>query len=270
MSGDDRPKSDILIELAEAKIAAHEASENLHYDADDLSRQHRDPSSKAKGLSRRYKSDPTIENYVRLRRKNPDVLINIAISEGMEWVHKNTEVLKDRGIPPQTLIGALDADPACISEVSLRLLELLVERRKLEASGETQVQSRGLAIRDSLVNYLIKIMLDALDWNDELYIPRDLLVLMRHQLGPSDSVEVRSLKVVQEREDASWLAAQLRYIGEEGSLRDVAEVMDVHPSSVSRWFNETETFERCVDEKLTLLKSDLMRGVRERLDSQKS
>ena len=128
-------------------------------------------------LSRAYKNNPTIENYISLRRTNPNTEIEVAFTNGLDWLFANSEVLRENGIDPQWFASALDANEEAISKLSLHLLEKIVERSRLEKSGETHVMSRGIGISDSLVNYLTAVMLDALSWNDELYMPRDLLVL---------------------------------------------------------------------------------------------
>src|SRR5262245_13852451 len=134
-----------------------------------------------RALSRSYKSNPTIENYVTLRRKFPEETIEIAVTGGLDWVYEHA--LKQFGISAELVVSVLDADQDAISELSLQLLERIIERRRVESSGKTHVVSRKLAIGDQLVNFLINMMLDSLDWNDHLCIPRDLIVLIRHQTG---------------------------------------------------------------------------------------
>ena len=134
-------------------------------------------------LSKAFKRDPTIENYVRLRRENPDEVIEIAVSSGLEWLFSNEELLKSNGIPPLLVGGILDADHACISELSLLLLEKIIEKKGLSARGETHLVGRGNAISESLIDHLICMMLDSLEWTDDLRLDRDLIVLIRERLG---------------------------------------------------------------------------------------
>lgn len=250
----------------EEEAKANRTSANLSYDRYELSRQHSGVTGDFNKLSKAYKSDPTIENYVRLRRANPEVLIEIATSWSIDWLFANEDILKRFGINPQTMAGALDADPACISEISLQLMERLIEREAMVSAGETQVQSRGRAIGDSLVNYLIAMMLDSLDWNDEMHIPRDLMVLIKHQIRADVSAESKAMEVHTNRFNAGWIAAQLRYMGQPGSIRQVAKIMNLNPSSVARWFTEDEPFEAELERQLAVLHSDLMADFRKKLD----
>ena len=50
-------------------------------------------------LSKAFKRDPTIENYVRLRRQFPNEKIEIAISGALEWLWGNEETLAAHNIP---------------------------------------------------------------------------------------------------------------------------------------------------------------------------
>ena len=116
------------------------------------------------------------------------------------------------------------------------LLENLIKREKLEKVGRTHVQSIDGIISDSLISYLISMMLDALDWNDELYIPRDLIVLIKHQFSADISFEIKKQDVADKRSFAIFSAARIRAMGQKCSMRDIAKVMNVSPSTVSRWF----------------------------------
>jgi hypothetical protein len=196
-------------------------------------------------LSCHYQENPTIENYVKLRRANPETVEAVKITSGYDWLFANSQCLRDMGIEPGTFESMLWADEAALSEVSLRLLELIIERRELSADGVTHAVGRGEAISDSLVNYIISIMLDALDWTGDMTLPRDLLVLVRHQIGGDKSKHEHTPRQRHERHRAISIAVQLRARGEKGSVRQVAKVLQVEPSTVSRWF-EDQPFEDAV------------------------
>lgn len=228
-----------------------------------LSPQHNGVTGSFSDLSKVYKANPTPEHYLGLRRGNPGKLVEIATSWSMEWLFTNQDRLEEIGIRPIDVVGALDADEASASRVSLRLLELIVERRAREAAGETHLVGRGEAISDSLVNYLIAMMLDALDWNDQMVISRDLIVLIKHQLGAEVSIEAKSQEVEHRRKTATWGAARLRVQGEPGSIRQVASMMGVSPSTVMRWFGE-DSFEEEVESVRKILESDDFRKMQDR------
>ncbi len=189
---------------------------------------------------------------MELRRANPGKLIEVSTSWGLDWVMSNDERLQALGIDTKDVVGCLDADEASASRLSLRLIELIVERHARENAGETHLIGRGEAISDSLINYLIAMMLDALDWNDNMTISRDLIVLIKHQLGAEVSSEAKAQEVKHRRSIAIWGAAELRLQGEASSLRKVASMMRVSPSTVLRWFAETS-----LDEEVEKIRSFL-------------
>ena len=134
-----------------------------------------------------------------------------------------------------------------ISELSLRLLELIIERKNAIMSGKTHLVSRKLAIGDELVAFLINLMLDALDWNDELFIPRDLIVLIRHQTGGGTTGWDKR----QELQDWRWksiqVALQLISNGKTPTIRAIAKDLGVNATTVMRWFPEGELAKTLAD-----------------------
>jgi hypothetical protein len=208
------------------------------YTSFSLSAQHNSEAGGFSELSKAFKGNPTLEHYLKLRRQNPGKLIEVATNWSLDWVFANEERLRDLDIEPEDVVGSLDADEASASRVSLRLIELLVERRAREALGETHLVGRGEAVSDSFINYLIAMMLDALDWNDQMIIPRDLIVLIKHQLRADVSVEARDMQVRHNRHTAVSLGAHLMKRGEPVSLGIVAKIMKVERSTVMRWFKD--------------------------------
>jgi hypothetical protein len=188
-------------------------------------------------LSLAYKGNPTIDNYLKLRRENPSIEIEIAITNGLEWLFANEGLLRENGIEPQWFASSLDANAEAISKLSLHLLGKLNDRSLLEKDGETQIISRGKGISDSLVNYLAAVMLDALSWNDDLEIPRDLIVLLRHQLfGSGEPAQLKQLQSKQLEDNIGMIGAQLLEYGKEPSTREIAKLLGINASTVSRIF----------------------------------
>lgn len=188
-------------------------------------------------LTRAFKDNPTIENYVLLRRKNPEKIIKIAISSGKEWLAANIEMLENIGIPPLIVLEMLETKKAAVSELSLLLMEKLIERDRKEKSGEAHLVSRGVAISDSLVNYLISMMLDVCEWKGDLEIPRDLIVLIRHQIGGElSSDQEKRLKTKLLKDQAALYGGQMIGLERKPSVRAVARSLEVNPSTISRLF----------------------------------
>lgn len=194
------------------------------------------------GLSKDFKEDPSIEHYVRLRREHPDERIEIAISGGLEWLFANQEELEALRIPPDVVAGALDADAESISELSLLLLERIVERNAAQRAGATHLVSRGKAISDTLVNYLINLMLDSLEWTDVMQLHRDLIVLIRHQTGGGVCEWDREEKLRELRREATATALKMACEGKEPSYRSIGKALGVNATTVMRWFDDAADF----------------------------
>ena len=186
--------------------------------------------------SQAYYQDPTVENYLKLRRDNPDAEIQ---------VHTNGDELRLPGIrdellkydvDPEIFIRIFEANQETISFYSLFFLEKIEEARKATARGETQLIRRGLAVPDKLVDYFIKCALDAASMSGTLQINRDLIVLIKEQLGG----QVSEYERVAETKGLKWLvtfvAARTMAQGKEPSIREIAKLLEYTPSTVWRWF----------------------------------
>lgn len=191
-------------------------------------------------ITKEYKADSTIENYVRLRRRNPEAEIEVSTIGGFELMFYMREELAKYGIDPELLGGILDADQDAISEMALRLMEKIIEAREIAADGETHLIRRGLAIPEKLIDWMICCSLDALSWNDNLMIPRDLIVLMREQLGGSNLHYEKEGEIRQKKQNAGLIAGQLMARGVNPTFKIIGEALGVAPSTVKRWFGPGE------------------------------
>lgn len=253
---------DELEKLIDTQIEQKRSALGVDYDHIALSQQHNIETGEFSDLTKQYQDNTSLESYIELRRANPDKLIEVSTSWSLDWLLANESTVRANGIDPDLVAGALDADAGYISELSLCIMERLVEREALVRAGKTQVQSRGEGINDSLVNYLISMMLDALDRYDELYIPRDLIVLIKHMLGADRSFEAKAMEAHSRRTSAIWTAAQMEEDGQPCSMRTISTLFEVSPSTVSRWFPNGE-FEEEVARVRGILRSDFMRQDRE-------
>ena len=194
----------------------------------------RDEEGNFNASSKAYKENPSIENYVKLRRLNPEGEIEVTVVEAN--LDAMLPELKKYGIDAPLFAGLFDGDPDSISEVSLLLMERLAERKELSKTGETHLIRRGLAIPDKLVNYLIALMLDGLSWNDWLYIPRDLIVLIRERLGDCVHAYRKETELYERPTEVLGAIAKLFNDGVPPTISLVAKELGYPPSTVMRWF----------------------------------
>jgi hypothetical protein len=188
-------------------------------------------------IARSYIDDPTIENYVRLRRKYPGMHLDVATDPGIEFVFEQGKELEAAyGIRTKAVLGALDGDPKAHGDLALRLLELLLERREMKRKGETHLVRRNRGISDTLVNDLIGLSLDSLAWNGNTAISPDLIVLIKHQLGARFSEYEAKEEKQRKKFDAVRFAVQLALEGKVPSYRKIARIMGVEATTVMRWF----------------------------------
>jgi len=97
---------------------------------------------------------PRAEIYLALRKAFPDVSDPPRPIAWLDELFSLAEELEREGISATTFAGVLDADDASLDEASLQILEALVKLRD-QTGKESHVQSRGLAVKLSLIDYLI-------------------------------------------------------------------------------------------------------------------
>ncbi|MEH2506843.1 hypothetical protein V1290_005654 [Bradyrhizobium sp. AZCC 1578] len=181
-----------------------------------------------------YKSDPSLENYVALRRQHPSAEIEVAVTGGIDQAFYIQPVVERFGIDIDLVLGALDADAQKISQLSLLLMEKMIAAKRLSRRGQTQLIRRGAAVPDKLIDWLISISLDALSWNDHLYIPRDLIVLVRERIGGANFEYERASRAHQQKHNAAIIAGQLKAQGIRPTFKLVGKALNVAPSTVKR------------------------------------
>jgi hypothetical protein len=197
-------------------------------------------------ISKAYKNNPSLEHYVKLRRDNPKEEIEVAILGGMDPLFFMEPELKRYGFDPMLVAGAMDSDRNAISELSLQLMESIIKARTLSKSGRTHLARRGLVVPDKLIDWLIGVMLDSLSWNDNLHIPRDLIVLIRERLSGSNPHYQRAMKERDKRGNVAWVVAELMAKGIRPSIRRIGLALGVAPSTVMRWYAPGE-FKKALD-----------------------
>jgi hypothetical protein len=187
-----------------------------------------------------FKRNPTIEHYLELRKNDPDAEIEVSIHGGVDQLFYMEPELARYGISADEFVSVFDADDKVISKFSLFFMEKIVEARRLAKAGETHLVRRGLAVPDKLIDWFITCSLDAMSYYDVLEINRDLIVLIRERLGgPFPEYEVGSL-IREKRQRAAIIAGCIKAQGRSPSLREIASLMKVAPTTVMRWFGPGE------------------------------
>jgi hypothetical protein len=194
------------------------------------------------GLVSAYEHKPDLESYVRLRREVPEVEIDVGQFGGVEQFLELESELWRRDINATVALGALDADEFDINELSLRLMECLIARAKIPNHGPGHIEKRRGAISDTLVNYLIVMMLESMEWNKEnrIVIPSSLIVLIRHQLC-GQAPDIRKAYISNEkREQAMFIVAQQSALNKKLSVRALAKLAGVKKSTAAIWLADPQ------------------------------
>jgi hypothetical protein len=213
-------------EVAERTRKQNELAKKLGWKPERLAR--------FKQLVLRYEKDPTIANYLQIRRDFPEAEVEVGIFSGIDAPFKLEEKLAGQGFNPLLIVGALDADEHDIDAVCLQLLELLEAKRNLPKEGVGFIEARRKAISDATVNYLIVEILEGIDrcggW---IRMPASLVVLLREQLCGSNP-DVHQLYLTQQRFRQAAFNAGLNF-QHKPSVRKLADTADVSRGTAQRW-----------------------------------
>jgi len=174
-----------------------------------------------------YEKEPTLANYLSLRREFPGGDIEPSTLMDFDvFLFSVRKELEKHGIDAMLVCDAMDGDDRAIDELSLVLMERLIERDR----KKTTTQTLGLGIPDSLANYLIAAALEAACRAGVL--PSSLAVLARDRLcGLSPRVH-KAYAARQRYGDAGFAAAQL---GDDVRVRKLARLMGVSTGQAGKW-----------------------------------
>lgn len=194
-----------------------------------------------------YRENASIQNYLSIRREFPEVEIQVARFGGIEALFALEADFKDQGINPNLIAGALDGDEPSVDALCLRLLELISERDELPKNGPGYIERRRSAISDASISYLITTILEAYDWNEDVYrVPASLVVLIRHQLcGLRPDLEVE-YKLREHKKNVAMAAARLLKPDERLSINKLKELAGISRTTAARWLGDP-SFQRWLD-----------------------
>lgn len=200
-------------------------------------------------LHDRFNDEPSIENYVALRRLQARVDTEIYRFAGVDPFQALGHDLEQAGLDRPLVCGALAGDDRDIDELCLQLMERLIERQRHEEKGETQLQARGIGISDALVGHLIIAIMEVLQQDDSAPGP-SFVMLVREHLGGANTEIYKAHEKWAGRNRAVFLGMQMKRGGAQPTIRKIAKLMSVQPSTVSCWFpdgdflKQVEKFEK--------------------------
>jgi hypothetical protein len=226
-------------EVAERARKQNELAKKLGWELERLAR--------FKQLVLRYEKDPTIANYLQIRRDFPEVEVEVEYFSGIDAPFKLEEKFVGQG-NPMLIVGALAAYEPDIDALCLQLLEQLVARGKLPKEGPGFIEKRRKAISDATVNYLIVEMLEAVDrCGGSIRIPASLVVLIREQLcGSNPVLHQRYLAGERFRSAAFNAGLHFQQTGKQTSVRKLAAAAGVSRGTAERWLADKH-FQRLFD-----------------------
>lgn len=184
----------------------------------------------------RFHQKPDIDEYLRLRQKNPTIRFDYITSDGIEFLFSESKYLLENDVDPVIFGGAFEGSSYAHGTLSLHLLRKLRDRDIQVAKGKKHLVSRKKAISDALVNYLIANMLDSYETSEGTGLNGDLFVLIKYQLGVLKTDYISKSDREDKRRKAMLTAVALAAEGETPSYRKIAARMGVQPSTVMRWF----------------------------------
>ncbi len=126
-----------------------------------------DPTGGFNAVTKAYKANPTLENYLALRKKYPDAEIEVAIHGGIDQLFFMEPELARFGIAAADFASVFDANPDAISHFSLFFMERYLGSKVAKKGGETHLARRGLVAPDKLIDWFITCALNSLSWTDE-------------------------------------------------------------------------------------------------------
>jgi hypothetical protein len=239
---DDPPDNLVEIpeEAAERAREQDELAKKLGWEPERLAR--------FKQLVLRYEKDPTIANYLQIRRDFLEVEVEVGYFSGIDAPFKLEEKFAGQDIDPMLFVGALTAYEPDIDALCLKLLELLVTRGKLPKEGPGFIEKRRNAISDATINYLIMEILEAIDrCGQSIRIPASLVVLIREQLcGSNPVLHQRYLAGERFRSAAFNAGLHFQETGEQISVRKLAAAAGVSRGTAERWLADKH-FQRLFD-----------------------
>jgi hypothetical protein len=177
------------------------------------------------------------EIYLALRKAFPDVTDPPRPIAWLDELFSLAEELEREGISATMLAGVLDADEVCLDQVSLQILQALVKLRD-QSGKQSHVQSRGLAVKLSLIDYLIAIMSECMASHD-IAPPFSFFVVIWERFKIYGSSRHKRFLEKERRTNTALLLAQL-YPSDPVPIREAARQLHLDAGTLSRWLSDEQ------------------------------
>jgi hypothetical protein len=191
---------------------------------------------------RSFYEDFSIDAYLSLRKKYPNKHIPIFRLGGLDYIFILDEWLKDFNINGLLIAGVMDADHESIDKLCLKLLKYMASEETLKKTGASHLASRRIVPTTSMISYLVLICFEAMERYDEPMNVSSLNFLLQKLLASGVTELEKGLKKQEFRLRVIGVGASLVANSKTPSMRQVASILGVAPSTVSRLFNGPADF----------------------------
>jgi len=207
-----------------------------------------------------FNQNQCIEAYLALRQKYDELTEYLQVLEGCELIHWMQDDILLFGIKPELLARAMDCEPESVDTLSLILLREL-QKFKVEKASLSHTRLNKKIMPEALIDYLIVQILEGMRVNKSTFPHVSFSILLRERFGQFTSNYLVRNNKSKSKLIALDMKAQLSNTDKTLSIRTMARMMRVNPSTVKRWMDEDperneETFHFIKNNRNLLLKSN--------------
>ena len=175
------------------------------------------------------------EEYLKLRSEFPEYDIQVNQFSDNDLLYFIISELESYDMDSLIIIGALRGDIGDMDGLCLILIKKLLDRKKLEKSGKTHIQSLKKGIPDSLLDFIIIMMLESCHRYLDV-IPGSLIVLIRERFGGVNVSRIKKKRA----DDLQFSVALTVGLNPEWSDRKIAKLHGIDHSNIPKWRKENE------------------------------
>lgn len=193
----------------------------------------------------RFHREPSIRKYLELRKRYPTENPNTNPLTDIDLPPLMEREYQEYGFDLLSICGALDGGQSEQELLSIKLLEEIQKAKDLKARGESAIHVRKLAMPAAKIDFLIVLMLKGMAFSGQSEISHAFNFLLRVKLGELESTLTQLSRTTALMDFATKIGGYMLDIGIQPSFRNVAKIMGVQPSTISRWFTIEKFKEKC-------------------------